>query len=69
MNTRSLSVARRLRVGAVVLIVAWFFLPGLEDWIPVWVPFLAFAALEVNFLLAGLREESGTAKRGRLPQD
>jgi len=69
MDGRPLSLARRLRIAAVVLIVAWFFLPGLKDWVPVWVPFLAFAALEVNFLLAGLREESGTAKRGRLPQD
>ena len=60
---------RRLRISAVVLILAWFFLPGLQDWIPLWVPFLAFAALEVNFLVAGLREQgSAPAKRGRLPQ-
>ena len=33
-------------------------------------PFLAFAALELNFLVAGLRERgSAPAKRGRLPQD
>ena len=69
MNSRPLSPARRLRIAAVVLIVAWFFLPGLKDWIPLWVPFLAFAALEVHFLFAGLREESGPARRGRLPQE
>jgi len=69
MDNRPLSVARRLRIAAVVLILAWFFLPGLKDWIPLWVPFLAFAALEVHFLFAGLREESGPSKRGRLPQE
>jgi len=69
MDSRPLSPARRLRIAAVVLIVAWFFLPGLKDLIPLWVPFLAFAALELNFLFGGLREESGTARRGRLPQE
>lgn len=60
---------RRLRISAVVLILAWFFLPGLQDWIPLWVPFLAFAALELNFLVAGLRDRgSPPPKRGRLPQ-
>ena len=60
---------RRLRISAVVLILAWFFLPGLQEWIPLWVPFLAFAALEVNFLVAGLRERgSPPPRRGRLPQ-
>ena len=59
-----------MRISAVVLILAWFFLPGLRDWIPLWVPFLAFAALEVNFLVAGLRDRgSPRAKRGRLPQE
>jgi hypothetical protein len=34
------------------------------------VPFLAFAALEVNFLVAGLRERGpAPTKRGRLPQE
>jgi hypothetical protein len=60
---------RRLRISAVVLILAWFFLPGLQDWVPLWIPFLAFAALEVNFLVAGLRDRgSPQPKRGRLPQ-
>ena len=49
MDDRPLSLARRLRISAVVLILAWFFLPGLQDWIPLWVPFLAFAALELHF--------------------
>jgi len=69
MDNRPLSLARRLRISAVVLILAWFFLPGLRDWIPLWVPFLAFAALELHFLLGGLREESVPAKRGRSPQE
>ncbi len=68
MDNRPLSLARRLRIAAVVLIVAWFFLPGLQDWIPLWVPFLAFAALELNFLVAGLREPRSRGKRGRSPQ-
>jgi len=49
--------------------VAWFFLPGLQDWVPLWIPFLAFAALELNFLVAGLREPWSQGKRGRLPQE
>jgi hypothetical protein len=64
-----LSLARRLRIAAVVLILAWFFLPGLRDWIPVWLPFVAFAALELHFLFAGLREEPVRTKRGRSPQE
>jgi len=69
MDDHPLSLARRLRISAVVLILAWFFLPGLQDWIPLWVPFLAFAALELHFLLAGLRERGSVpAKRGRSPQ-
>jgi hypothetical protein len=69
MDDRPFSTARRLRIAAVVLIVGWFFLPGLRDWIPLWVPFLAFAALELNFLVGGLREPRSPTKRGRLPQD
>jgi hypothetical protein len=69
MDDRPLSPARRLRIAAVVLIVAWFFLPGLQDWIPLWVPFLAFAALELNFLVAALREPRTATKRGRSPQE
>lgn len=70
MDKRPLSLARRLRISAVVLILAWLFVPGLQDWIPLWVPFLAFAALELHFLLGGLRErESAPAKRGRSPQE
>jgi len=67
-DDRPFSLARRLRIAAVVLILAWFFLPGLRDWIPLWVPFLAFAALELHFLVGGLRERgSAPTKRGRSP--
>jgi len=70
MDERPFSLARRLRISAVVLIVAWFLLPGLQDWIPLWVPFLAFAALELSFLVGGLREPSSArGKRGRIPQE
>jgi hypothetical protein len=69
MDDPRLSLERRLRIAAVALILAWFFVPGLRDWIPAWVPFLAFAALELNFLVGGLRDwGSATTKRGRLPQ-
>ena len=63
-------MARRLRIAAVAAIVIWFFVPALQRSIPLWLPFLAFAALELNFLVAGLRER-GTprAPRGRSPQE
>ena len=70
MDDPRLSLERRLRIAAVVLILAWFFLPGVRDVIPAWVPFLAFAALELNFLVGGLRDwGSAPTKRGRLPQE
>ena len=60
---------RRLRIGAVVSILAWFFVPTLRSSIPAWLPFFAFAALEAHFLVAGLRERgASTAPRGRAPQ-
>jgi hypothetical protein len=70
MDDPRLSLERRLRIAAVALILAWFFLPGVRDVIPAWVPFLAFAALELNFLVGGLRDwGSAPTKRGRLPQE
>jgi hypothetical protein len=68
MGLGSLTFPRRLRIAAVVLIVAWFFLPGLQAWIPLWIPFLAYAALELNFLIMGLREPHVPTTRGRIPQ-
>jgi hypothetical protein len=68
MGLGSLTFPRRLRIAAVVLIVAWFFLPGLQDTIPLWIPFVAYAALELNFLVAGLREPDMPTTRGRIPQ-
>jgi hypothetical protein len=68
MGLGSVTLPRRLRIAAVVLIVAWFFLPGLQAWIPLWIPFLAYAALELNFLILGLREPHIPTTRGRIPQ-
>jgi hypothetical protein len=69
MGDGSLPLARRLRIAAVALIVAWFFLPDLQRAVPLWIPFLAAAALELHFLVAGLRERgSGRVARGRSPQ-
>ena len=61
---------RRLRIAGVALVVAWFFIPPLRDSIPAWIPFLAYAALEAQFLVSGVRErDAPRAKRGRLPQE
>ena len=59
---------RRLRIAAVALVLAWFFVPPLHDAIPAWIPFLAFAALEAQFLVSGWRERGAPrGKRGRAP--
>ena len=63
-------MGRRLRIAAAVAIVVWFFVPELHGAIPLWLPFLALAALELNFLVAGLRERgSGRGSRGRGAQE
>ena len=65
-----MSQTRRLRLAALVGILAWFFLPELQNAIPIWLPFLGVVALEVNFLVAGLREgPSPRSRRGWGPQD
>jgi hypothetical protein len=70
MEDNRLSPPQLLRLAAVVFVVAWFLLPGLRDWIPVWLPFLALAALELSFLVSAWRER-GTAppRRRRGPQE
>ena len=61
---------RRLRIAAVALVLAWFFVPPLRDAIPAWIPFLAYAAVEAQFLVSGWRERgSPRAPRGRAPQE
>jgi hypothetical protein len=70
MDAPALPLVRRLRLAGIALVVAWFFVPGLRDWIPAWVPFLAFAALELNYLIGGLRDRSSPRRsRGRTPQE
>ena len=65
-----MSQTGRLRLAAFVGLLAWFFIPELQRAIPIWVPFLAVVALEVNFLIGGLREgPSARSRHGRLPQD
>jgi len=50
--------------------VAWFFVPPLRHSVPAWIPFLAYAALEAQFLIGGVRErDAPRAKRGRAPQE
>jgi hypothetical protein len=66
----SISPARRLRLAAVIFVVAWFLVPELRSWIPPWLPFFALLALEVNFAIAGVRERGApAAPRGRSPQE
>jgi hypothetical protein len=61
---------RRLRIAGVALVVAWFFIPPLRHTVPAWIPFLAYAALEAQFLVAGMRErDAPRPKRGRAPQE
>jgi hypothetical protein len=61
---------RRLRIAAVALVVAWFFVPPLRHSVPAWIPFLAYAALEAQFLIGGVRErDAPRGKRGRAPQE
>ncbi len=70
MDAPALPLVRRLRIAGIALVVAWFLVPGLRDWIPVWVPFLAFAALELNYLAGGLRDRGSPRRsRGRSPQE
>ena len=65
-----MSQTSRLRLAAFVALLAWFFIPELQNAIPIWLPFLAVVALEVNFLIGGLREgPSPRSRHGRLPQD
>src|SRR5436309_2843738 len=61
---RRAHVFRRLRVVTVGLVVGYFFLPyGVRAWIPVWLPFLAALALEVDLFLGGYLQ----ARRGYRP--
>ena len=70
MDAPALPLVRRLRIAGIALVVAWFLIPGLRDWIPAWVPFLAFAALELNYLIGGLRERGSPRRtRGQTPQE
>jgi hypothetical protein len=69
MGAISLRSGRWLRLAAVALIVAWFFSPRLQSFVPLWFPFLALAALELHFFVAGLRERGAEPQaRGRTPQ-
>ena len=61
---------RRIRIAAVAFILAWFFVQELRNSIPAWLPFLALAAFEVHFLIAGWRDRGAPRPpRGRAPQE
>ena len=58
-----------MRIAAIVLVVAWFLLPGLRGYIPPWIVFVVFAALELQFLAVGWRDRGApSSPRGRAPQ-
>ena len=58
-----------LRIAAARFIAAWFLVPQLRDWIPVWLPFLLLAALEVAFAGCLARARPAAGPRGRSPQE
>jgi hypothetical protein len=64
---------RRARIVVLALVIGYFFLPyDVKAWIPVWLPFLAAVALEVQFFVAGYRSQPSrapAADRGPQPQD
>ena len=68
---------RRARVAVVALVIAYFFLPySVRAWIPVWLPFGAALALELQFFVGGYRAARegrpsvpSTSDRGPQPHD
>ncbi|MHB1243393.1 MAG: hypothetical protein ACYC1P_08360 [Gaiellaceae bacterium] len=69
MGGTSLWNARRLRLAAVALLLAWFFVGELRRAVPIWIPFVVLAGLELNYLVGGLRERGAPRRqRGRPPQ-
>jgi hypothetical protein len=62
---------RRARFAVLALVIAWFVLPyGIRAWIPVWLPFLAALALELQFFVGGLlRPRAAPATPNRGPQE
>jgi hypothetical protein len=68
MDVRRAGSARALRLGLLGLLLAWFFSP--PQWrysVPLWLPFVLAALLELQFFLGGLRGASSRAERGRGP--
>jgi hypothetical protein len=56
---------RRLRLGLVVLLVAWFFSPPeIRDSVPLWLPFAVALVLEVQFVAANYRSTAPFFRRG-----
>ena len=74
---RRARVVRRLRLGLLAFVIAYFFMPyDVRYWIPPWIPFLAALVLEVQFFVGGyLQGRRGvahaplTSDRGPQPQD
>src|SRR3954447_26196625 len=53
---------RRARIAVIALVIGYFFLPyDIRAWIPVWLPFGAALALELQFFVGGYR----AAREGR----
>jgi hypothetical protein len=63
-------VYRRARLVVLALVVGYFFLPySVRAWIPVWLPFLAALALEVQFFVGGYLASRRTIPRPVSPHD
>jgi len=55
------SVQTGARVGALAFVVAWLLSARLQGAIPFWLPFAILAAMELEFVLRGLRERRAGA--------
>lgn len=59
----------RARLLLLALLVAWLFSPPAWRYaVPLWLPFVLAAGLELQFFVAGLVTRQSAAERGRLPQ-
>ena len=66
---RTPRAAAAARLGLAAFVLVWLFGPDeLQLWIPLWVPFVAALALELQFFLTAWRAQPGTTRPNRAPQ-
>ena len=62
--------ANAVRLGLAVFVVVWLFGPDeLQEWVPIWLPFLVALGLELQFFVTAWRAPGGTTRPDRRPQD